>query len=287
MSDAGHGDLAALLTHLRQGDLLDVAKLTTLWSPDAPSYPQEVAGVPHEEPVMTVEVRLASGLCAVISQDCDLRRPPTIEPFVAIAPMSEVDDVTYREASDGLSGRYFAFPDVTDSRGRRLVLDVRAVCSIEKTALLSPHVRRTPCPLTEPARTRLREWLGNRFGRRAFPDEIVRQVVEPVERAIKRTRQNAAMLHTSGVVVYWGIRWMPGSPNCSLLALTDPGLRARRKVGEPELSALRTRLQKALDHFAREGDYSIKAYVHDADAVSAREMLEFAEIPVDLGPLET
>lgn len=52
-------DLKALVKDLHQGDVLDVAKSVRLYSPDTPSYPHEVEGVPHDEPVMTMEIHRA------------------------------------------------------------------------------------------------------------------------------------------------------------------------------------------------------------------------------------
>ncbi len=140
-------ELKAVLRTVNQGDLLDIAKLVFLWSPDAPSHPSEVAGVPHEEPVMTEEMRLPSGLCAVISQDCDIRQLPDIEPYILVCPLSEVEDKTYKEAAEGMSVRYFAYPAVEDHEHMQLAADGRMIQSIEKTALLSPHVKKVECPL--------------------------------------------------------------------------------------------------------------------------------------------
>lgn len=103
MPDLDADELEALLNELRQGDVLDVAKSVRLYSPDAPSYPDEVEGIPHDEPVMTMETRIRSGLCAIVSQDCDLSRMPDIEPYVLIVPLTEVGDKVYREAAMGLA----------------------------------------------------------------------------------------------------------------------------------------------------------------------------------------
>ena len=168
--DIDPAELKAVLRTVNQGDLLDIAKLVFLWSPDAPSHPSEVAGVPHEEPVMTEEMRLPSGLCAVVSQDCDIRQLPDIEPYLLVCPLTEVDDKTYKEAADGMSVRYFAYPAVEDHEHMQLAADGRMIQSIEKTALLSAHVKRFDCPLTAPKRTEFRAWLGRRLGRDAFPD---------------------------------------------------------------------------------------------------------------------
>jgi hypothetical protein len=53
-------ELEDLLQTLHQGDVVDVAKSVRLYSPDAPTWPDEVETVPHEEPVMTMETLLPS-----------------------------------------------------------------------------------------------------------------------------------------------------------------------------------------------------------------------------------
>lgn len=277
------GDLDALLKELRQGDIVDVAKSVRLYSPDAPTYPDEVEHVPHEEPVMTMETRIPSGLCAIVSQDCDLSRTPDIEPYVLVAPLSQVADKTYREAADGLSSRFFAYPRIDGHEDKhQLVVDMRVVSSLEKTALLSTHVERLACPLSEPRRDDLREFLGRRLGRHAFPDEIVRQVVEPIERALARAHDKDHLAGSFASVAFIGLSWTPGKTYCSLLILLDPSLRERNKVTEEDVASLLKQLNKPLAHFAREGDYSIVANVHDVTEVAAVEVLSHEEIILEV-----
>ncbi len=281
--DIDPAELKAVLRTVNQGDLLDIAKVVFLWSPDAPSHPSEVAGVPHEEPVMTEEMRLPSGLCAVVSQDCDIRQLPDIEPYVLVCPLTEVEDKTYKEAADGMSVRYFAYPAVEDHEHMQLAADGRMIQSIEKTALLSAHVKRFECPLTAPKRTEFRAWLGRRLGRDAFPDEVVRQVVNPIERAVKRAREKDVE-NVFSCVIWTGLRWTPGKPYCSLVLLTDPALRAQYGVEAEQLELMLGRLRKALNHFVGKAgsDYSVVANTHDATEVSASVLLEHYELALDL-----
>lgn len=279
--------LQALVKELHQGDVLDVAKSVRLYSPDAPSYPQEVEHVPREEPVMTMETRLPSGLCAIVSQDCDLRRLPTDEQYVIIAPLTQVDEKTYRDAADGLSTRYFAYPTIDGHEHlEQLVLDMRVLSSLEKTALLSPHIERIPCPLSGPKRGELLEFLGDRFGRKPFPDEIDRQVVRPIEQALKRVREKEALAGVFASVAWIGVDWSPGRSYVGLMFLLDPALRERYKVGEQEVEGVKTRLQKALNHFTRDGDYRVHPNLHDVTEVSAAVVLSHDEIALEVEQLE-
>lgn len=96
-----------------------------------------------------MENRLPSGLSVIISQDCDLRRMPDIEPMVLLAPLTFVPEAAYCEAEDGMSARHLAYPPIPGHEDQqRLVVDVRTVSSLEKPALLSSHIERIECPLT-------------------------------------------------------------------------------------------------------------------------------------------
>ena len=255
MSGVDRDTLDQLVKVLHQGDVVDVAKTVRFYSPDAPTWPEEVAGIPHEEPVMTMETRHQSGLSVIITQDCDLRRDIAAEPYVILAPLTEVDADRYEQAGNGQSTRFFAYPAI-DGHGdkQNLVIDMRVLSSLEKTALLSSHIERVECPLSPPGRERLRLFVGDRFGRVPLPDDIVRQVVVPVERALKRVTENATAAGMLAATVFYGLQWTPGRQYISVLLLTDPGRRERFKLGEQELGGAIKRLRKALAHFARNSD---------------------------------
>lgn len=280
-------EIKALVKELHQGEVLDVAKSVRLYSPDAPSYAHEVEGVPHDEPVMTMETRLPSGLCVIVSQDCDLRRTPDIEPYVIVAPLTEVDETTYREAADGMSTRFFAYPPIDGHEDKQnLVVDMRVLSSLEKTALLSSHIQRTPCPLSEPKREDLLDFLGDRFGRKPFPDEIDRQVIKPIESALKRVRQREGFAGVFSSIAWIGLRWSPGKSYTSLMLLLDPALRARHNVSDDDVEAVKNRLVKALTHFTRDGDYRVTPNFHDTTDVDATVVLSHDQIAFEVEQLE-
>lgn len=287
LPDVDPDALKALLKDLQQGDVLDVAKSVRLYSPDVPSYPHEVEGVPHEEPVMTMETTLPSRLCVIISQNCDLRREPNLEPYVVVAPLTEADPKTYREAADGLTPRFFAYPRIEGREDKeRLVVDMRVLSSLEKCALLSSHIERIACPLSGPKQEQLREFVGNRFGRPPFPDEIVRQVIEPIESALARLHEKEHFAPTFASLSFIGLSWTPGKSYCSLMLLTDPSQRERYKVTDDDVSNFLKHLRKQLVHFTGNGDYNVTANVHDVTEVGATEVLSHEEIAFEIDTVD-
>lgn len=282
------GALEELLGSLRQGDVLDVPKTAVLFSPDMPTYPNETEGIEADEPVMTMEVRQPSQLAVVISQDCDLARPPHTEPYVLIVPLTQVTPTAYQDASRLLSTRYFAYGEIEGHEHKeRLAADLRVVTSLEKVALLSPHIARIPCPLSDVERGRLRRWLGRRFGRYPFPDEIQRGVIDPIEDAVAAVRKNEAHRKTHDTVVYHGVAFTPQTTACTLLLLTHPGRRMKAKVAGPEMDALRKRIAEQVMKRTKNSEYSVTVLLHDVDQVRASDLLGRAELQLDVGDEET
>jgi hypothetical protein len=99
----------------------------------------------------------------------------------------------------------------------------------EKTALLSAHIRRIACPLSEAKRDHLRAWAGRRLGRIAFADDIQRQVVDPIRDAVKKVRRNAAHRTLFGAVTYYGLQYTPAAPTyrCCCCAMNASAWRSR------------------------------------------------------------
>lgn len=275
--------LERLLEDLQQGDVVDVSRLVTLWSPDVPTYPSEVEDVTATEPVQPMDVLLPSGRCVVISQDCDLGRSPEVEPFVQLAPLRSVSAEEHRRARPGLSSRMFAFPDLGDGDElTNVVLDVRSVQSLEKLALMSPHVVRQRCPLDEPSRHDLREWLGRRFGRTPFPDDIQRQVVDRLTGVLRRVAVKPPSDRTMQCMAFVGVQWTPGLRPCRILVLLDPWRRGVHKVGEDEVRGFARALERGVAGVTRSGAYDVSVIVHDATEVRASDLWRFHELVPEL-----
>jgi hypothetical protein len=273
-------ELEALLQDLRQGDVVDVGKIISLFSPEHPLYPREVTAAPHDEPLVTIESRLETQHCVVISQDCDLERVPQFEPYVLLAPLSQVEEKAYKQAKAGLSSRYFAYPPIAGFE--RVVVDMRLVMSMEKLALLSEYVRRERCLLSDPDRTRLREWLGQRFGRAGLPEEVSRLVLKPIRRAVAKLAEDANFIRVFSSTLYYGLRYTPGRGHCSLLLVTDPGRRAASGVNEDLMHATKKRLENLLAGNMRDSGYSVIVNVVDAQSLNAAELLEHEPLALDI-----
>src|SRR5439155_18915970 len=150
-------------------------------------------------------------------------------PHLVVCPTTEAETETqWNAARAGLGSRLFALPPVA---GRdRLMVDTRLVCSLEKPALLADGVEVVACPLSEPERTVFRRWLGRRFGRAAFPAEIDRSVVGPIEKVVARLRQDANFARVLSTVIFYGLRYTPGEGQTTLLILIDAGRREQARV---------------------------------------------------------
>lgn len=268
--------LAQLLPTLKQGDLVKGSVLISLFSPVAPLYADELHAAPHDEALLTFKAEFESGLYVIISQDCDIERPPAIEPHVVVCPASQVDKKEWEAVKSGRSTRLFALPNVGSKTN--LVVDTRLIFSMEKLALLTLSV--VPSPLSEPERTELRRWLGRRFGRTVFPAEIDKSVVKPIEEALTTLAQDANFKRVLSAVVFYGLSYTPGQPQTTLLLLIDDTKLTQAGVDDKLLKTFHQKLFGQLKAGAKNG-YSIAPYVRGADDISARELLRHSQFNPD------
>jgi hypothetical protein len=271
------------LGQFRQGDVLDVGKLTWLYSPDSPNHPHLIEGVPADEPVMTQEVRTESRLAAIVSQTCDLRQLPDVDQWVLLAPLQPLAEDDYRDALHGRSVRFFSYPTIPGHKEQeRLALDARIIVPLEKMALLSKHIEHIRGLLSEPRRDQLSTFLGNRLGRRAFSDEITNQLIRPLEAGIKRVARNQGFRGFFDSVVYFGVEWTPGKAGASLLALTSQHKREVNKVNQGDVEAVHKRLQDSVTHRLQRSSYEATVYIRDAEEAQAVEILARHQLFPDL-----
>jgi hypothetical protein len=275
-------ELTQLLDSLRQGEVLRLDKLPRLVAPEYALTDEEIRGAPRDESVLTVELPLKPPLAVVISQDCDLVRPVEREPYLQIAALTKVERGLHEEVVRLGSSRLFPYPPVDGEQP--LVLDVRVVGTIEKSALLSKGIARLGCPLTEPQRSTLRAWLGARFARAAFPDEIAELVVQPIQRAAQKLAEDPNFKRALGTVYFAGLQFTEGIGNCSLLLLVDPSRRERAKVDQQLLEHLQKKLYGRVAVGLKETGYSVAVTIASADEISAAEMLSHHQLALADGP---
>jgi hypothetical protein len=274
-----------LLESLRQGEVLGLNKLPRLLSLKHPLTRAESRGAPLNVDMVSVELPLDPALVVVISQDCDLVRNTDREPYLQIAPLTRVATDLYEQIGRFGSNRFFTYPPLAEETA--LVVDVRAVGTIEKPALLSSEIKRLGCPLTEPQRSKLRAWLGARYARVAFPSEITQIVVEPITKAAADLAKDENFKRAFQTVHYAGLRYTEGAEGialCSLLVLVDPGASVRLGVDKELLESLRRKLFGRIATGLKGTGYSVSVTVANAEQISAAEMLTHHSLKIgDIG----
>jgi hypothetical protein len=271
-------ELARLLDSLRQGEVLRLDKLPRLLSPQYALTEEELRGAPRDEPLISAELPLDPALVVIVSQDCDLVRPVDREPYIQLAALTRVEQGLHDEIVRFGSARFFPYPAVDGESV--LVVDARVIATIEKPALLSDQIKRFGCPLTEPQRSQLRGWLGSRFARVAFPDEIAEVVVLSIQRAVEKLADDANFKRALTSVYFAGLRYTEGIGQCSLLLLFDTAACERLSVDEQLLESLRKKLQGRVANGVKDSGYSVTVTLAPADEVSAADMLGHHQLPL-------
>lgn len=199
-----HEALDRLRAALRQGDVLHADAFAVVGAPEATLLEDTRDAEEFARYRLTaVERQLTTGLWAVITQSCDIRRDVDVEPFLQLSPLLDLAEAEWVAARDGLaSTRRFSYPrPVGDCQ--HPVLDIRIVQTLEKTALVADTVEPTDAGLDHPTRLRLSTWIARRFARRAFPDEVE-------DAALRRFRDELAKRAAQ-----------PGTPAGALLACRE------------------------------------------------------------------
>ena len=184
---------AALDLHLRsleQGDLISLGGLAIVGTTSS-----EVTGSGRRTKatgvdVTSVTLEIESGWYAVLSQDCDIVRHPSVEPVIVVAPVLYVPENEWLALRRGmLSYRRFplnpeAVAPIEGSGAHRAgsdgtpVVDIRYISGIDKTALAAHYEQRFPLRGRE--KVRFADWIGSRFARESFPDPISDKILPEV-----------------------------------------------------------------------------------------------------------
>lgn len=270
-----------LLESLKQGEVVRIDHAPRVLSLAHPIDPEEVKGAgldPSRQPVATLDLKLDPALAVVVSQDCDLVRDVGHEPYVLLAPLTRLDDKLHAEVLRSGSSRFFSYPAIGGEP--TLAVDMRLVFSLEKPAIFTPEVERLGCPLTEPQRSRLRSWLGARFARVAFPDEIADLVVAPIQAAAEALAKDKNYARALSAVGFTGLRFTGGVGQCSLLLLVDAGACVRLKVDDQLLGQLQRKLHGRIHGGTRDTGYEVNVTIASPGEISALEVLSHHPLPL-------
>jgi hypothetical protein len=278
------GVASGRLESLKQGEVIRIESAPRMLAPAHPLDREEVrrAGIdPSLHRVASLDLRLDPALAVVISQDCDLVRDVGREPYVLLAPLTRLDGTLHREVMRAGSSRFFSYPPVADES--TLAVDMRLVFSLEKPAISASEIERLGCPLTEPQRSRLRSWLGARFARVAFPDEIAR-LVEPIRRAAEALGKDENFARAFSAIRFSGLRYTEGVADCSLLLLVEAAACVRLKVNEELLGQLQRRLHGRIHGGTKDTGYAVSVTIATANEISALDLL--SHHPLSLGDFD-
>ena len=195
MSESTHAQdrLQRQLASLRQGDLISLGGVSIVGAGPARAYAHTGAEAPDDE-LWNVTIETDTGWYVVLSQDCDIVRPPDIEPVLAVSPIQLVPQARWAGLRSGpYSPRLFPFPDDKGISGDvegMPVADVRYVTCVDKTALDHRAVQ-TLRPLSGPHRANFQRWLSRRFARAANDDMVERDVLAAAGRRIRSLAKSA------------------------------------------------------------------------------------------------
>lgn len=152
----------------QQGDVIGLDRQVWLAHGDLPttSYAKDHAAAGK---LSGMYERADAGL-AVLTQTCDLiPRPDRNRPFVAVAPLVELEKHEGLEARRGRRPRYAHLPAYEDGR---FCVDLDRITTIETGVLL--RYQRIPGLATDQERAIFGKAVARKFGRFPFPDDLPR-----------------------------------------------------------------------------------------------------------------
>jgi len=158
------GAVDAQLASCRQGDVADFG--TFSWHADAQLPLTEAAAQTGNDSGHEIVVSRSEEM-VVVTQTCDLVRSCADRPFVQLSPVVYLEQQAASEAKRGMRPRYAPIPDLDDLAFG----DLDRIVTVEKT-LLAGATRKRGCADDRSAR-RFAASVGRKFGRIAFPDDLV------------------------------------------------------------------------------------------------------------------
>ncbi len=132
--------------------------------------------------------QIDTGWGVIVTQTCDLIRPPDGEPWVQVAPLIDLkSENAWQRARSGNALDVFSLPQPDEEIGvTHAAVHAQLSFPIEKSAFLHDEVKTVRTPLDASDRIFLSIWLARRCGRHAFPDPTEDLVLRPLRAEISR-----------------------------------------------------------------------------------------------------
>lgn len=198
----GDEDLRRLSEHAceqEQGDLISTSLFPSLATPECTFHPDTEATEfcsGQGSQIWAAPVRpITTGWGVIVTQTCDLIADADVEPFIQVAPLTDVgDEATWKAAQDGRDHRIFALPPVAGLETP--AVEPQISFPVEKAVLLHPDVDTISTPLSPAQRIHLSLWLARRCGRHAFPDSTEDYVLRPLRNELRKRLAQGSQIGT-------------------------------------------------------------------------------------------
>jgi len=181
--------------------------------------------------------------------------------------------------------RRFSYPSPIEGH-ELLALDIRVIQTIEKTALLDGSVTPIESKMNDPLRAKLSYWLGRRFARFAFPDDLEENVLSHLRSQIRdkieaQSPSGALIRSAEGIWIKFG-----QSPVVKVMIV----LNVAKTLKEPILGGDEKKIAQAADQLlnpikkkADAASYQIEPEVRTPSKVNAFDLMyEYHPLDVPL-----
>lgn len=287
--------VAASVSSLTQGDLVSTSHFVALGTPESTFHADTEAcePIPGQEVWSAVGRRIETGLGVIVTQTCDLIRPPDEEPWVQIAPFIDLgDEDRWQRARSCRAMDVFSLPQVRGADVAYGAVYAQLSFPVEKASLLHTEVRSLATPLGPGERILLSLWLARRCGRHAFPDEtedlVLRPLRDEIARRWKKPDTQTGAFVRSLLGVWASAHASPVIDVCFVMAPSQ--LRANRKALpnsdaiDEQVRVLANVADKAITRSDRE--LRVKAFATTLDAIPAEDLLmRMRQVELNLLPL--
>ena len=237
---------------------------------------------PHSGAASFTELDTPTGVCIVVTQTCDAVRELAIEPYLQVALIRDVDQSIWARSRAGrLSPRYFALPQGS-AEVARPVVDVRVMATIDKRLVLDDQF-----PLADRLAAALRapfsEWLGRRFARYAFEDDLEQELLGPIRRRLAE-RYDSEQADGPLVRSIEGVFLSLMERSVKVLLLVEPGTKTKSQLDdEDKLRRAASQLFRPIFARAREHGWSLRTPICEASELNGFELLyEYQQVELDL-----